>query len=415
MFNRSLMAALGLSILLISTEALAQVSATLVLRSGERVNGQLVDHSGVGFTMIVNGQERRFRENQVAVVDFVGGGMGIPDTEIAGIRDGEHLMILRGGESVHGMLYDMGEKNPLRVTFKTAKGERTVHSNQVGRIFLARPPAATASNPPAAPAPAPAPAPRLPADAVPQATITVAANTEWTNTGISVRKDEDLFFNPNGTIQLSGNGSDTASAAGSSRTAPGSPVPQASAGALIGRVGNSAPFLIGNQTRVNMPASGELQLGVNDDHVADNNGQMTVAILRPAGAVATSGTAVPAPAPGNRPAGAITVSGNQAWTPTGVFVRGGQTIQLSSSGRVQLSADANDVSGPIGSSRNAAAGAPMGNVPAGTLIGRIGNSAPFGIGNLTSVQMPASGPLFLGVNDDHVNDNSGEYYVVISR
>ena len=45
------------------------------------------------------------------------------------------------------------------------------------------------------------------------------------------------------------------------------------------------------------------------------------------------------------------------------------------------------------------------------MIGRIGNGAPFGIGNQTVVPMPATGELFLGVNDDEVGDNSGGFVV----
>ena len=48
---------------------------------------------------------------------------------------------------------------------------------------------------------------------------------------------------------------------------------------------------------------------------------------------------------------------------------------------------------------------------AGALIGRIGNGAPFGIGNQTSVPMPASGELYLGINDDQVADNTGGFVV----
>ena len=51
----------------------------------------------------------------------------------------------------------------------------------------------------------------------------------------------------------------------------------------------------------------------------------------------------------------------------------------------------------------------------GALIGRIGNGAPFGIGNQTNVPMPASGMLFLGVNDNNFDDNSGEFRVEITR
>jgi len=52
---------------------------------------------------------------------------------------------------------------------------------------------------------------------------------------------------------------------------------------------------------------------------------------------------------------------------------------------------------------------------AGALIGRVGNSAPFGIGDQTSVPMPFDGILFLAVNDDERSDNSGEFVVTLSR
>jgi hypothetical protein len=53
-------------------------------------------------------------------------------------------------------------------------------------------------------------------------------------------------------------------------------------------------------------------------------------------------------------------------------------------------------------------------VLAGGLIGRVGDSEPFGIGNQTDpLPMPASGHLFLGVNDDHLADNEGSFRVVI--
>jgi hypothetical protein len=58
-------------------------------------------------------------------------------------------------------------------------------------------------------------------------------------------------------------------------------------------------------------------------------------------------------------------------------------------------------------------GAPLPDALAGALIGRIDNGRPFGIGNLSALLMPASGVLYLGINDDIVSDNSGEFQVVI--
>jgi hypothetical protein len=52
-------------------------------------------------------------------------------------------------------------------------------------------------------------------------------------------------------------------------------------GALIARVGNGAPFLVASNTSpIAMPANGRLQLGINDDHHADNTGQFSVGITR---------------------------------------------------------------------------------------------------------------------------------------
>ena len=134
--------------------------------------------------------------------------------------------------------------------------------------------------------------------------------------------------------------------------------------------------------------------------------------------------------PGNAPAattagttgstasdGSVIVSGRQQWTATGITVRRGETIRLTTTGEVQLSADSNDVASPAGakSGRYPTANAPMPRVLAGGLLGRIGNGQPFPIGDQTSLPMPAAGQLFLGINDDEVGDNNGEFRVQITR
>ena len=60
------------------------------------------------------------------------------------------------------------------------------------------------------------------------------------------------------------------------------PVTAMGVGGLIARVQpNNQPFPIGsNQERIRMPASGFLQLGVNDDNFEDNSGSYRVQIRR---------------------------------------------------------------------------------------------------------------------------------------
>ena len=59
----------------------------------------------------------------------------------------------------------------------------------------------------------------------------------------------------------------------------GRPMPNRSGGALIGRVGGSEPFLIGDERGpIRMRESGRLSLGVNDDFLEDNRGSFRVTI-----------------------------------------------------------------------------------------------------------------------------------------
>jgi len=268
MFKRTILA-LSVAALAVTGVAQAQENATLTMRSGERVSGQLVDMGGSGFAVRINGQERQIPTSDVAVIDFGGGGAS--DAELAKVTDGQQLLILKDGGTATGQLYDIGGTSPLKITFRTSSGDRDVSSSQISRIVLARPGGA-ASNPTASLAPATG------------AGISVSPRQAWTSTGMTVRRGEVLSFNTSGEVQLSGDASDVASSAGSKtgRKATGAPLPTALAGALIGRIGNGQAFAIGNQTTVTMPAAGQLFLGVNDDGFDDNQGGFRVDITRTA-------------------------------------------------------------------------------------------------------------------------------------
>ena len=110
--------------------------------------------------------------------------------------------------------------------------------------------------------------------------IHVPASGGWVNTGMRVRKGDIVTSNTTGQVQLSDNASDRAGAAGTPRTAPGSPVPTVNGRGLIGRMGNGQPFGIGDQASVPMPGEGLLYLAVNDDERSDNAGQFIVRLGR---------------------------------------------------------------------------------------------------------------------------------------
>lgn len=112
--------------------------------------------------------------------------------------------------------------------------------------------------------------------------------------------------------------------------------------------------------------------------------------------------------------GAIRVPANAGWVSTGMRVRRGDVVTFNTSGEVQLSDNGNDRARSAGTPRTAP-GAPLPNVYAGGLIGRIGNGQPFAIGDQASVTMPNDGLLYLAVNDDERADNAGEFIVQLGR
>jgi hypothetical protein len=54
------------------------------------------------------------------------------------------------------------------------------------------------------------------------------------------------------------------------------------------------------------------------------------------------------------------------------------------------------------------------DAPAGGLVARIGNGATTFLGARGTMRAPISGRLYLGVNDDYLGDNSGDFRVNVS-
>lgn len=110
----------------------------------------------------------------------------------------------------------------------------------------------------------------------------------------------------------------------------------------------------------------------------------------------------------------VIVKAAERWTRTNVEVRRGEVLRIESTGVVQLSARADDTSTPGGAaSGRRAPSAPLPDRPAGGLIARIGNGVPLFVGADSSVRANATGRVYLGVNDDELADNRGEFRVKI--
>jgi Ca2+-binding EF-hand superfamily protein len=112
----------------------------------------------------------------------------------------------------------------------------------------------------------------------------------------------------------------------------------------------------------------------------------------------------------------IVVDARERWTDTGIIVRRGDILSFQADGSIQLSSNASDTATPTGSStRRRAADSPVNTHPAGGLIARIGNSAAVYVGDRANgLHAPTAGRLFLSVNDDYLDDNTGQFRVNVT-
>jgi hypothetical protein len=268
-------AILGLAVLTIwSGSVAAQVTGTVVLKSGEQHTGRDIDYRHDRRVVSVRtGQDTQPRVDvsQVAYVDF--GGAPAVDLNLTGSQE---AVVLKDGTVVRGQVIELAHENandnttPFLVIIRDTSGqEHRFPVARVGRVYFAggastSTSGTTGSTPGAG------------------SGIVVNGKQPWTSTGIMVRRGEVLTFKTTGEVRVGTGSDDTANPAGvmGGRTAAGTPLPQSIVGALIGRIGNGAPFGIGNQTSVPMPASGILFLGVNDNNFDDNSGEFRVEITR---------------------------------------------------------------------------------------------------------------------------------------
>ena len=260
----------------LAVPAAAQVPgapATIVMRSGERIAADVIDIAAPGLLIRQNGQERNIPPSEIAQIDFAGDGRSSAGS------GGQPRVLLRSGQTVDGRLSDIGGNQPKILYVDTPSGQRQFNSDEVALVVL-NPTGAAAT------AAAAAGSNRVAGTAGTlgrrqTTTFTVPGNQQWIETDISVQQGANVDFRVTGEVEFAPNARVTS--AGAPRNAPGGPevpIPNAPAGALIGRIDNGQPFLIGRNTSVRMPASGTLFLGINDDNVSDNNGNFRVLLAR---------------------------------------------------------------------------------------------------------------------------------------
>jgi hypothetical protein len=110
----------------------------------------------------------------------------------------------------------------------------------------------------------------------------------------------------------------------------------------------------------------------------------------------------------------VVVDPNERWNDTGIDVRNGQEIYFETSGQVTWSPNRRvDADGTRNSKADTDRPLPERN--SGALIGRIGERDVFFIGtDVGPFRVRGNGRLYLGVNDDRLDDNTGAYRVRVS-
>jgi hypothetical protein len=270
--------------------------ATVLLRSGALVSGDFQDiQNNVVYVRVSQDDERRIPVDGVAIIDFVDQVRGLSRAEVDQARGAGDVLVLRDGAVWPGTLEDVyregegGERTiadaAVEIIFRTREGRsERVAVERVARLYLGDLPDLSRFDGVLAPEPTPAVAePGTPA-------LTgfafgrpgqVSASMQWTGTGLSVRQGDRLTFSASGEITVAPDEVATPDGTRTPRLDPGAPLPQVLVGALIGRVGGSAPFGIGTQAvPITMPSSGQLLLGINESvsSFGDNTGAYQVVV-----------------------------------------------------------------------------------------------------------------------------------------
>jgi hypothetical protein len=263
--------------------------ATLMLKGGQRVSGDLTYRVG-GNDVTIDGRD--YSLDDVAVISYVTTDPAAAEVNSVPTMDGNpselerHVFVTRDGQTIFGKLYKFSPDGRTVTFDPRGGGRRDIQADQLARIYINPGSARRLYAPIVARNQAPAvPAPTAPASGT---TIRVPGNQQWVPTNINVQAGDTIRFDSRGEVRYSRNSADRATPAGAvnGSISEAGPVPRAPLGALIGRVGSGTgfnrgrTFLIGSQGAVKMPTGGPLFLGINDDGVGDNTGDFVVTISR---------------------------------------------------------------------------------------------------------------------------------------
>lgn len=284
-------------------------------------------------------------------------------------------------------------------------------------------------------------------------TVDVTLSSNWIDSDVDVRRGERVRVDATGTIYA---GRSRITPAGLSSTDPYAPLPRAAEGALIGVIGNDydSPIIeLGVSREFSADRDGRLYLTANRSSFTDARGAFNVRIRKELDLAAMARTSDdrndaydpfsipgegdnnPAPIRSRQGGGGrrddrrnnrvlervVTVQATESrGMDTGIDLRSGDQVVITASGNITAGRRVGVVS-PDGATPGATSifgTRPVPTAGVGALIGYI--LLPSGqrtqallVGSQLTLTVPSDGRLFLLVNDDNYNDNSGSFSVRI--
>jgi hypothetical protein len=258
----------------------ASERVNFILTNGERQSGTVAFHGDAHENLIngylniaTNDKDLTFPVEQVAVIDFTG---GQPAAAELGQLGAGQMLVMRDGTTQQGRFVNMIGGDTL--LWDNAAGARQQFPiRDVTRVYLNPGSARTVFNYTGTQATAVATSGQMPG-----VQVRVDAKQPWTDTGVTVNAGDHIAFQASGQIAFGRSPGQTSDPNGNEAERRANyPDPTVPVGALLGKIGNGAPFAIGVQTQpLPMPASGRLMLGVNDNELSDNSGFYTVTVTK---------------------------------------------------------------------------------------------------------------------------------------
>jgi hypothetical protein len=261
---------------------------TFVMKNGVRVHGTFSYNHTDHYQIIVNGRERDYPSDDIALLEFGGGDPTAEEVNrlpTAGDPPEleRHTIVLRSGEMIRGKIYDF--QGDRIIMDMGPNDRRTFSMNDTARLYISAPASrALFANANAGAANVPVPQGGRRGGAVGRGGITInlPGSSCWVDTGINVVANQLVSFAAAGEITTSADVNDAATVTGSKTgriAGPNAPISNALLGMLIGKVDGNAPFEISNKTQaISMPQNGRLWIGVNDSQCNDNGGAFRVTI-----------------------------------------------------------------------------------------------------------------------------------------